>query len=69
MSAYSRIQSMITAVKIYLVVMNVDVDLDSDYMAGMYPSYYLKGTWIYYPTRNKVSIGIYVLLFQIKEIL
>ena len=47
MSAYNQIQFVITAVKICLVVMNVDVDLDSDYMAGMYPSYYMAGMETY----------------------
>ena len=65
MSAYNQIQFVITAVKIYLVVMNVDVDLDSDYMAGMYPSYYMAGMYpsyymagmdTYYVCKYKVTI-------------
>ena len=56
MSAYNQIQFVITAVKICLVVMNVDVDLDSDYMAGMYPSYYMAGMDTYYACKYKVTI-------------
>ena len=56
MSAYNQIQSVITAVKIYLVVMNVDVDLDSDCTAGMYLSFYMAGMDTYYVCKYSVTI-------------
>ena len=46
-SACNQIQSVTKAVKIHLVVMNVDVhvDSDSDSMAGMYSSCYMAGLY------------------------
>ena len=44
MSVCNQIQSVITAARIYLVAINVDIDSDSDYMAGMYSSFYMAST-------------------------